>query len=376
MKRIAFVGAWLVVGCLGGSDSPGPVAFTPTLGNADPGANTRPGAAPAVNETCAPGSIDDVEVPAQDLRRFPPYSVSGCRLAYVNRDGDLRLRDLTTGVETTLAGRDEAPHRPTVSHDVVAWEATIDGRTRVRIAHGGATAESPSELVAANEPRASGGVVAFTAWSSAPPQGDADVWLFDAALGSAKLVLGGAGQQRFADVSKDWVAISDFSEDPDGRFDDDGRDLADIVLVSRSSGEVVHRPLPGKQAFPMLVDDAHVGYLDWNAVHPEPKLEAYTIRVGGQRSLPTDDRTIADVSSPGAPAFPIAHDGIFEWISANDGGDPTLFRAPADQSKPPIPSGPGVPLELGVPSANQSLTIAPGRIVSGAVTTHLRAIPR
>ena len=60
--------------------------------------------------------------------------------------------------------------------------------------------------------------------------GDTDVQLYVPTTGVTTTIAGGPGQQRFADVDDDWIAVTDFSEDPDGRFDANETDLADVVL--------------------------------------------------------------------------------------------------------------------------------------------------
>ena len=118
--------------------------------------------------------------------------------------------------------------------------------------------------------------------------------------GSAKLVLGGAGQQRFADVSTAFIAATDFSEDPDGRFDNDGKDLADITVFDRSTGTTTTRKSPGKQAFPMLADNGVLAYLQWSSIHPEPKLVDYELRTGKVLADPAADMHIAQVMYAGS----------------------------------------------------------------------------
>jgi hypothetical protein len=322
--------------------------------------------------SCSLAAIKDIEVSSEGLRGYPPYSISGCRLVYVTKDGALRLRELDGDGETEIAPAAEVPRGPSITSELIAWQATIDGRTRVRVLQGGALAESPADFVAANEARAHGGAVVFTGWRAPPPLGDSDVWILEG--GASRLALGGSGQQRFADVDDRWVAVSDFSEDPDGTFDQNETDLADVVLVDRRSGEIVRRPSPGKQAFPMLAQQDVIAYLDWKAVHPEPKFEAFQIRAGGLRALPTDDRTISEVKYGGAPALPITRGGTVEWVAdANDGI--ALFRAPADGSSPPAMVEGARDLAIATPSATQAVTIVASEPAMGA-GPKLRAIPR
>jgi len=67
-------------------------------------------------------------------------------------------------------------------------------------------------------------------------------------------VFAGPGEQRFADVSAEYVVATDFSEDPDGKYDGEG-DLADIVVFDRATQTASKRVAEKKQAFPMLVDE-------------------------------------------------------------------------------------------------------------------------
>ena len=71
--------------------------------------------------------------------------------------------------------------------------------------------------------------------------GDTDVQLYVPTTGVTTTIAGGPGQQRFADVDDDWIAVTDFSEDPDGRFDANETDLADVVLYERRTGKLSPR---------------------------------------------------------------------------------------------------------------------------------------
>jgi len=141
----------------------------------------------------------------------------------------------------------------------------------------------------------------------------------------AEVALGGAGQQRFADISPSYVAVSDFSEDPAGRYAGDGTSLADVVLVDRTTGKAVRRQLPGKQAFPMLGSRESLLYLEWTEVHPVPKLQDYTIRAVPIATPSAAAREIAHVQSMDA-VRPTAAGGRVEWVARAASGS-RLFQA-------------------------------------------------
>lgn len=336
------------------------------------GADGAPGGDAGTSSACSMAKVNEIEITTEGLRGYPPYAIADCKLAYVAPSGELRLRDLESGADTLLAPSSDKPKAPAISGELVAWEATVEGRTRVRVSIGGAIVESPSDLVFANELRASGGAVVFTGWRSPPPSGESDVWVLEA--GASRTILGGPGQQRFADIDERWIAVSDFSEDPDGTYDQNERDLADVVLVDRVTGEVVRRASPGKQAFPMLAELGHVAYLDWNAVHPEPKFEAFKIRVGAERGLVSEDRFVADVRHMGAPTLPIARGGTIEWVADTDTGV-SLFRASADGSRPAAIVADSAKLSLATPSSTRAATIVAGELRT-STPPRLRAITR
>ena len=53
--------------------------------------------------TCTGERAAGVEVRDEGLLGFPPYAADGCSLAYIAVDGSLRVRDLATGAEETVA---------------------------------------------------------------------------------------------------------------------------------------------------------------------------------------------------------------------------------------------------------------------------------
>ena len=298
-------------------------------------ATAPPGAPPVAAPSCDPSAARDIEVSGDDLNGFPPYAVSACTLVYVNRSGVLVVRDLTSGAETTLAPASEHPRRPAVSLELIAWEADEGGHSVVRVRARGVVRTVPGTFASSGEPRASGASVAFTAWNGPATTDDTDIWVYDAVAGESRVVLGGPGQQRFADISSRYVVASDFSEDPDGRLDNNERDIADVVVLDRASGAITYRRLPGKQSFPILGDNDLLAYLEWAGIHPEPKLLSYELRTGDVLGNPASDRTIARVEYASSEyARPALAGSTLEWI-ANPDGITRLYRAPADGSAAP-----------------------------------------
>ncbi len=299
--------------------------------------------------TCDAKSATDVAVSRAGLNGYPPYAVAECSLAYINRSGDLVLRDLATGGETTIAPIDEAPEAPAISIDpangapIVVWQATIADHSHVRVREGTTTRTISGAFDNAIEPRVSGHRVVFTAYrgpKDAPEDVDTDVWMHDTRDDSTRVVFGGKAQQRFPDINAAYVVASDFSEDPDGHYNSDElptgpRDLADIVVYEIASGKITTRKREGKQAFPMLGNGDALAYLDWLLVHPEPKLVAYDLR-GGRINAPEADREIAKVvyRSVGRVRPAMAGDTL-EWIANPDiKGTTELWRAKVTEDVP------------------------------------------
>jgi len=327
--------------------------------------------------SCDASRVVDLEVSGADRDGFPPYAVAACTLAYVNRAGDLVVRDLSgTSPEATLATASEHPRRPAVSESTIAWEADEGGHSVVRARANAITRTVTGPFAAAGEPRVSGTSVVFTAWAEAGAGADTDVWLFDAGSGEAHLALGGAGQQRFADVSSRYIVATDFSEDPDGRFDGNETDLADLVVLDRVSGGVSTRRLPGKQSFPILGEGDAIAYLDWGSIHPEPKLQAYAVR-SGLLVGPPKDRTVATVAQVSATyARPALAGATLEWV-ANPDGMTRLYRAPLDGSAPPAVVSGLDSLRLYAPASTRAFTIlATAPNTSAGTLPRLRAVTR
>jgi hypothetical protein len=302
---------------------------------------------------------------------YPPYAVDGCRLLYVVNGavsgsvGELRLRDLATGEDTALEGAASKPRRPAARGGWMAWEATLNGVDVVRVTAGKEilTLEGPFDH--AGEPRASADAVVFTGWLGPGSFADTDVFLFEPGTGAMTSVGKGSGQQRFPDVSLTHVAWADFSEDPDGTFNQSGEDAADIVLFTRESGAITPRKRVGKQAFPLLGATGRLVYLDWGEVHPEPKFSEYDLRIGDLGAAIEADVTVDHVTTQKPYIRPAALDGWIEWVRWPFDGNAELLRRPADLSKPavvlPVLGG----LELFTPIASKAMTLvgarAPGK---------------
>ncbi len=371
------LGAALVAAC-GGSTSPvtgasGAPSSSGTSTNPPDDTSQPPAGA------CSDGATD-IEVSSQDLNGFPPYAVSECSLVYVNASGALVLRDLATKKESTIAPSTERPRRPALSKDVVTWEADIGSARVVRtyLRNGGEpVAQTVTGAFAmAGEPRVSGRTIVFTAWPTVDERSDSDVWTRDVTTGETRMVVGGAAQQRFADISETAIAVTDFSEDPDGTYNGAG-DLADIVVYDRKTQAITRRPANGKQAFPMLGDGDLLAYLEWVEIHPEPKLVSYGLSVGPAFGQHAEDQSIAQVTYMSSEyARPAVNGKTIEWV-ANPDGKTTLFRAPLDRSSPPVKVSGLDDLRLFAPAPAKGFTVlATAQMTSSSLTPRLRGIVR
>jgi hypothetical protein len=350
----------------------------PAGGDAGGGAGDGGALGPSTCDAIAPNAAGDLEVAEESLQGYPPYAAHDCTLVYIRRSsGALVARDLGTGVERVVAPATEGPRRPTIAAGLIAWEATIggvDGVPGVRAEYNGQITTLSGSFHHASEPRAANDLVSFTAWASADAKGDADVLVFHAQSGAYETVAAGAGQQRFSDVSETHVAVSDFSEDPDGRFDDDGADLADLGIYDLRTKTLTLRKNPGKDAFPFLASPDLFGYMHWGDIHPEPKFEAFGLRAGKIGEAPALDRKVADVMSSSAVIQPSAKNGILAWVT-NDRGAMQLWRAPADGSSPGAAVAGLDRLSIYAPAISDRFTIVAARDGSGGPPT-LRILPR
>lgn len=350
----------LVIAC-GGTVA----SITPDAGD---GGTKADAAGPTCNDLGADVAVED------QTSIHPGYTIDGCRLAYVQRGSQrLVLRDLATGTEQYLTSAPatpaDVPRRPTLGSGTVAWES--GSPSAVMVWKNGVTTKVAGPFDHASEPRAFGGSVVFTGWLSADPLGDTDVFLWDVAAASAALIAGGQGQQRFADLNARFVAFTDFTEDPDGRFDGNETDLADVVVYDRASKVATPRKYPGKEAFPVLVGDDVFGYLHWGDVHPEPKFQAFGVRGARVGTPPSSDVIVADVTNATRFWLPSGGSGTLDWIAPDKSGKELLWRAPVDGSavKTSVLDG----SFAGAPQSSSTLTIVALR---SGVGSALRAISR
>lgn len=332
----------LALAC-GGKQDDSASSFKPASSSSSGGGSSPTPTSPGA-PTCDATFARDIAVSSDDANGYPPYAIAECSLVYVSSDGALVLRDLSSNAEITLAPTSERPRRPAVGVDidetgtrklVIAWETTLAPGPAVRVRYGDRVSTMQGNFIMAGEPRARDRFVAFTVWNGPKETDDTDVWLYDARTGrQPRMAIGGAGQQRFPDVSRTHVVAADFAEDPDGHFDREN-DLADITVFEIATAHTTRRLAPNKQSFPMLGDDGvTLAYLEWAAVHPQPKLWAYDLRAGSIDKDYASDRLIAHVEYESAdPARPALAGDTLEWI-ANPEGETMLYRAPADGSSP------------------------------------------
>lgn len=324
-----------------------PLAAGAPATSGDAGNTESAGAAGMGSEGCEAATVGELEVYLRstwDPLGYPPYAFDGCTLVYVANGSDqgaLHVRDLATGRDEVLETAASKPRRPTVSGPVIAWEADGASGTEVRVRTDGKIETLSGAFVHAEEPRASSDAVVFTAFLGPGPNDDSDVYLFDVVSRELSVIAGGAGQQRFADISPTHVAFTDFSEDPQGYFNEMGS-ISDIAMVERATHLRSNRAAPGKQAFPLLGTDGVFAYLEWAAVHPEPKLGQFWLKVGRLDRPVSEDfnvKTSGQVSTNPAYVRPSLRGLNLDFIDQGAEGA-ALFRA-----------------TLGTPSALVSLKI-------------------
>ncbi|WP_437537328.1 hypothetical protein WME79_18100 [Sorangium sp. So ce726] len=324
----------------------------------------------------------NVDMGAPEAPGAPPYAIDGCWLVYVaareagDVSGALKLRDLRTGEELLLAPAAEVPRRPALAGDVVVWEATDNGTRVVRARRGGQTETIRGPFDHAGEPRVNGDAVVLTGWLTADEKGDTDVFLYEIGQAEAVQIASGPGQQRFPDISATHVAFADFSEDPDGRFDEDARDLADIVVYDRRTRRATPRSREGKQSFPMLgAGERVVAYLEWAPLHPEPKFGQFDLRIGDIAAPADGDAMVVSIEQAGLPyVLPAVRGELVEWVQRPAEGDASLWRRPADLSAPAA-EVPGLSaFELFGPSPSATITVLAARSPGGELA--LRGVAR
>jgi hypothetical protein len=317
-----------------------------------------------------PGSCDMVELPALsvfsaggwDPLGYPPYALDGCSLVYVAPEPDggaLYRLDLASGEAERLEAATARPRRPAVAGDVIAWEVDDAGTSRVRVSYLGAQKTLGAEFELAAEPRVARDAVVFTAFLGDAKTGDSDVYLYDVINDELNPVAVGPGQQRFADVSLTHVALSDFSEDPRGHFDE-AASLSDVVLVERASGSKISRAASGKQAFPLLGSDGRLVYLDWGAVHPEPKFSQFWLKAGSVSQPVELDRSLTAEQIRTDPAYvrPSLRGARVDFVDTRS-AVVGLYRADLDRVDDPAPAPlSGASRLLGPVAADSSTLIA------------------
>lgn len=307
--------------------------------------------------------VSGVAIGSSDPYAYPLYALDGCTLAYVGKDAALHVKDLATGADE-IVDRD-APRRPTLAGDTLAWESLLDGKSKVRVRNGALVTTLDGW---SGEPRAAKDAVVFTRWTTGDAFGDTDVMLYVPSKGTTTLIAGGPGQQRFADVSDAFVAVTDFSEDPDQRFDGNDEDLADVGLFDRTTGTFTLRKKLGKQAFPILAGGTTLVYHDWASIHPQPKLEAYDLYRTAVDAPVSADGLLASVHTLPPYTRPSGRGGVVEWV-VRDAMGVTLYRA-ADAKVSSVISA----TDLFAPSTGSDRTLVGARDDKGIVA--LRVLTR
>jgi hypothetical protein len=232
----------------------------------------------------------------------------------------------------------------------------------------------PGPFVHAGEPRAAEGEIVLTGWLSNDEAGDTDIYTYTPGEEEAFVVAQGPGQQRFPDITPTHIAFADFSEDPDGRFDQNDTDLANVVIFDRATEMFSPRLREGKQAFPMLGAGGKIAYLAWDPVHPEPKLGAYDLFVGDLAGPVENDAPAAHIETLSPYIRPTAHGSLLEWVAWPAGSGASFWRRPADLTAPAAQVAGLSDLELFAPSASENLTVLAARNPSGSMT--LKALAR
>ncbi len=243
---------------------------------------------------------------------YPSFAVDECAVLYVRDGGDLVRQPLDrAGAPEVIAPASERPRRPSAGAGLVAFEADGARGSEVRVwdRKSGTRATLDGAFHHAGEPRITGDGVVFTGWLAAGDDADSDIFRWRRDTAAVAVVLGGPGQQRFADGVPGYVTGTDFSEDPTGTFSLDAFRASDVLVYDAASGQATRRQAPGKQAFPTLDAAHHLVYLDWEFVHPEPKLSAYKIRAGALDGEPQNDAIVASIALTQPYVRPLLDDG-------------------------------------------------------------------
>lgn len=343
-------------GALGGSGGDS------TLGGS--GDATGGQAAGGVPSACATADFNGLSVFSYgrwDPLGYPPYALDGCTLVYVapaDGGGALHVRNLASGDDRELEPAASKPRRPTLSGDVLAWEIGDDTTSQVRVRYQGNTKTLSGNFVHAGEPRATDDAVVFTGFLGPNAIDDTDVYLYDVHADTLSAVAAGPGQQRFADVSPTHVAVTDFSEDARGYFDPFDS-VADVLVIDRQSGAATPRKRPGKQAFPLLGSDGALIYLDWGAVHPEPKFSEFGLRAGvldGPLDADYDVKPNAAIHTDPAYVRPSLHGQHVDFVDTQ-AGVVGLYRFTLGRAEPPVATPIAGSPQLFGPVATDDMTL-------------------
>lgn len=328
---------------------------------------------------CTSEYIDSSQVPESDTYKkpsyalgYPPVALEGCTMAYIagpnegKLEGALNLIDLGTGVFKVLATVEEEPRRPALSiagTPTAAFEVTFGTVNSVRVYKDGESRIIAGDFHHAGEPKIFGNTVVFTGWLSADENGDTDIFVYEAGSGaaSAEVLYSAPGQQRFADISDTHIAFSDFSEDPDGAFNENSQDLADIVLYDRKTLKSTPRPKMGMQAFPMLGAPGFIAYLHWGNTHFEPMSSQYDLFVNKLDGIPSTDQKGASISTKVPYIRPIAKGTYIEWIQWPAMGNAALWHRVIDLSLPEKQVANADIAELYAPAASDQFTVVASR---------------
>ncbi|MEP7123032.1 MAG: hypothetical protein ABJE95_19045 [Byssovorax sp.] len=314
---------------------------------------------------------------------YPSYAIDGCRLVYLAPSADglgagaLRLRDLASGDEQTIAEAAEQPRRPSIAGEWIVWEATVAGAPGVRVK--GATGDAVTIEGAfdhAGEPRAGEDAVVFTGWLGPKDTDDTDIFLYRPDTKIVAVVGGGAKQQRFADISATHLAWTDFSDDASGYYKDayNPSDEADVVVFDRVANVASKRHRPGKQAFPILGAKGKVAYLDWVGVQPEPKLDGYALQIANLGAPVETDALVSQIYTPLIHVRPVARGALIEWVGVSVGQQSQMLRQAADLQTPAVVL-PGLEgMHLVGPTASDAITLVGVQQSAGPV--ELRAFAR
>jgi len=291
---------------------------------------------------------------------YPPYALEACSLVYVAPDangGALHFRNLTSGDDVELEPAASKPRRPALAGSVIAWEVGDYAASEVRVHYAGKTKTLSGDFDHAGEPRATNDAVVFTAFLGPHPTDDTDVYLYHVDSAELTAMAIGPGQQRFADVSANEVAVTDFSEDERGYFDE-VQSIADVVIVDRASLVATTRKRAGKQAFPLFGAGGALAYLDWGAVHPEPKFSQFGLRLGYlNQPIEADiDVTPEPIHTDPAYVRPSLHGSHLDYVDTQ-AGVIGLYRYSLETAQAPVLSPVAGPQQLFGPVATDAMTL-------------------